>query len=1320
MTNVHAQNAFGPVAHWDFNGATQNGYAQDMSGNNHNATIHGATFIPDRFGTANAALAFDGNDWLDVPYSNSLVPQDHGFTHSMWVKFDSTSMSSAVYSNGNADYSGGFLSLTYYINDLSSVFLHSWWGSNFYNDNSFSLPTTLYDNTWHQIITVIDGQNITMYIDNLYVVEKYWAGGYKPYDASRPIFIGCNFNSYAGGKTDFLTGSIDDIYVYDRALTAQEVGYIFEDNQDVFRIVTSEVSPDTLIQTQPADITINVQNISTQQQSDTLFLSWHRADGSFVTDLAVYGQGVQASETINLSRAQAPVSSEPGDYLLVTKYGSNGTYTHIQETPVHVVAIDITSEALPAQTQTGVNYPIFVTVDNSREALLPATVSVVYTNILTQQQHSVPLQLSSNNTYDGVTTFDQQGTYTSEAKIDLTWQDIRGDIQGILYSLLGVTQVRAYDEQFVIKDLTYFADRQHMYPEVTTTKFAVQVPQTINAKSVDHVELVLKRKAYGQTPAETINIPLTQASHSGISGQWELLKTFERVGEYSYRFKLSHQKPNGIFEQLAMYPSNDYEATQNNKFVIHTPYQQLSNVTFAVHLDYNYQVIDGVVQKVLHVVQPDGSVNDQVFDNVSVHIRKGSVTGVIEPMVEVDDNYFVFRKVLQSSGSYDVTYTVSYQGTPILDIDRTLEVAPMQFVETTLVPSTIWQGFTDIPFRLNAQGDISLLLRENRIRAEIIFVKTDENGQEQMIPLSMKKNTERDGFFLEKVMHTAGSHEYYYTVYVDDAVAYQSQRTTLFAQAPFVSHAPTAVTNEFVQGVTNLTFAVSADPNFVSNSASFGETFTDAMYDVAIQFKKDNGNYTTLPLAYDQSSQRFVLQKTMNDAKTYEFRYRIKLKQGIATARIGDENGLLPRTRTLIGQPLSCDVLPAFDWHEATFTGDEPIVSQTNLRFAMDVRVDPELFVPQGDALESVSTKVFFKAPNNQKPSKDLQEVTTNSYELVQAMSLAGWYQYRYEYTVILASRNDKGKPNKVVHKSPFYWVFIGYGDDCNNIVKPGIIPREAWCTDGRCDDARLDQTIPTHIVIHHTAVNKENETSLESVQREWRFHYSRITGDNFQWKDLAYNYMIGSDGIIYEGRKNLSDSQEALGYHTTFTYEATVGIALIGNFEEKEPTEESLSSLKALTTWLCKKYNIAPHQLNKDYEHSSVITSFNSISGHNDADDASTCPGKNLESKINEIKLGTLNCSNSQTTNNLNKKVSIVKDSENTEISVYPNPSNEKITVVSNKKIKSIRLSDVYGKVHIDFLCEDNAIILDISFLSKGVYFILVDEENTLKFIKN
>lgn len=73
----------GLVAYFPFNGN-----ANDTSGNGHDGTVFGATLTEDRFGNPDSAYNFDGDDYIDIPFSPQIEPDI--FSLSLWFNTTNT------------------------------------------------------------------------------------------------------------------------------------------------------------------------------------------------------------------------------------------------------------------------------------------------------------------------------------------------------------------------------------------------------------------------------------------------------------------------------------------------------------------------------------------------------------------------------------------------------------------------------------------------------------------------------------------------------------------------------------------------------------------------------------------------------------------------------------------------------------------------------------------------------------------------------------------------------------------------------------------------------------------------------------------------------------------------------------------------------------------------------------------------------------------------------------------------------------------------------------------------------------------------------
>ena len=73
--------------------------------------------------------------------------------------------------------------------------------------------------------------------------------------------------------------------------------------------------------------------------------------------------------------------------------------------------------------------------------------------------------------------------------------------------------------------------------------------------------------------------------------------------------------------------------------------------------------------------------------------------------------------------------------------------------------------------------------------------------------------------------------------------------------------------------------------------------------------------------------------------------------------------------------------------------------------------------------------------------------------------------------------------------------------------------------------------------------------------------------GVNLGWDDIAYNYVVGSDGRVYEGRGWGYEGSHAHGHNRD-----AVAICAIGNFQIKKPGRPMLQAIANLIDCALKK----------------------------------------------------------------------------------------------------------------------------------------------------
>jgi N-acetylmuramoyl-L-alanine amidase len=135
------------------------------------------------------------------------------------------------------------------------------------------------------------------------------------------------------------------------------------------------------------------------------------------------------------------------------------------------------------------------------------------------------------------------------------------------------------------------------------------------------------------------------------------------------------------------------------------------------------------------------------------------------------------------------------------------------------------------------------------------------------------------------------------------------------------------------------------------------------------------------------------------------------------------------------------------------------------------------------------------------------------------------------------------------------------------------------------------NMTTPVHhVFIHHTAAPDQchdNITCTRDLHSIQNFHI-----DSRKWGDIGYNFVLGGDGRIYEGR-----GWSEIGAHTYHMNNMSVALCLIGNFEHVAPPQLMLDLAQKWIECGVEKGIIA-----KDYE----------LHGHRDQN-CTACPGQQL-----------------------------------------------------------------------------------------------------------
>jgi hypothetical protein len=203
-----------PIAAYSFD-AGEGAVAEDLTGNEHEATIEGATWTTGKYGKA---LSFDGeNDCLSVPESAQLqFLESEEFTLEAWVRPSAEGLGAII---TQEDEAGGEEEEPFSYTLLSGAGEEAPRGwlrrGGEEGHEGVGAEDPLPESTWSHLAFTDDGARMRIYVDGE-------LAGTEPAipltAASGPLTIGClaSFGNYFKGK-------IDEVQVYDRALDGGEV-----------------------------------------------------------------------------------------------------------------------------------------------------------------------------------------------------------------------------------------------------------------------------------------------------------------------------------------------------------------------------------------------------------------------------------------------------------------------------------------------------------------------------------------------------------------------------------------------------------------------------------------------------------------------------------------------------------------------------------------------------------------------------------------------------------------------------------------------------------------------------------------------------------------------------------------------------------------------------------------------------------------------------------------------------------------------------------------------------------------------------------------
>ena len=212
----------GLVGWWPFNGN-----AQDESGNGNHGTVNGATLTSDRGVIPNTAYSFDGvDDYIKVQNSPNILTQEYSVSIWFYSNTDySTGNNNTLLRSGDAGVCNGvgFAIANF---DFKTKFGFSDFGSgNFCFKTSINC-SSFQTGKWHNLIFTRNSNKGIQYLNGI-AMDSLTNNSYSP-ATNCPIFFGSNWLNTGDIPWDVFNGKIDDIGIWNRALTQQEITALYE------------------------------------------------------------------------------------------------------------------------------------------------------------------------------------------------------------------------------------------------------------------------------------------------------------------------------------------------------------------------------------------------------------------------------------------------------------------------------------------------------------------------------------------------------------------------------------------------------------------------------------------------------------------------------------------------------------------------------------------------------------------------------------------------------------------------------------------------------------------------------------------------------------------------------------------------------------------------------------------------------------------------------------------------------------------------------------------------------------------------------------
>lgn len=210
----------GLLAFWPFDGN-----AQDESGNGNHGTVHNALLTTDRFSNVNHAYYFDGSSAYIEILNGNRFNIGNSFSFSIWIKLGVSLV---------ADILSKYVSDTGWLIETADANINTF-GFTYFTAPSvyFAACTSIQLTTgkWRHLVVTKNDVTTRCYLDAQLIGLGNASTSATTMNNNLPLLIGAKNGANtlpASGAYRFFNGALDDIFLFNRSLTSQEIFKLYQ------------------------------------------------------------------------------------------------------------------------------------------------------------------------------------------------------------------------------------------------------------------------------------------------------------------------------------------------------------------------------------------------------------------------------------------------------------------------------------------------------------------------------------------------------------------------------------------------------------------------------------------------------------------------------------------------------------------------------------------------------------------------------------------------------------------------------------------------------------------------------------------------------------------------------------------------------------------------------------------------------------------------------------------------------------------------------------------------------------------------------------